>query len=86
MNRRTATVAQTATTTPDLIRNRVALLIRHYLSTRSPAIAASVVRHIEQLCDHPEFDGDSEERCMYLRLRRHWRWLSIAPTELRSHV
>ena len=33
---------------PDGLRERVAQLIRHYVDTRSPAIAASVVRHIEQ--------------------------------------
>ncbi|MCB1722306.1 MAG: ATP dependent RNA helicase [Chromatiaceae bacterium] len=63
---------------PDGLRERVAQLIRHYVDTRSPAIAASVVRHIEQLCDHPGFEGDSHERCMFLRLRAHWRWLAAS--------
>lgn len=63
---------------PDTIEQRLGQLIRHYLQTRSPAIASSVVRHIEILCAHPGFEGDSAERCAYLRLKTHWRWLANA--------
>ena len=74
---------------PNAIEQRLGGLIRHYLRTRSPAIAQSVVRHIETLCTHPAFEGDSAQRCAYLRLRMHWRWLAacVTPTdEARTHV
>jgi hypothetical protein len=61
---------------PDEIESRLGRLIRHYLKTRSPAIAGSVVRHIDSLCAHPAFEGGSAERCTYLRLKMHWRWLA----------
>lgn len=61
---------------PDAIEQRLGQLIRHYLQTRSPAIAGSVVRHIETLCAHPAFEGGSGELCAYLRLKTHWRWLA----------
>jgi len=63
---------------PETIKRRLRQLIRYYLSCRSPAIASSVVRHIEVLCAHPAYDGDSDERCAFLRLRVHWRWLARA--------
>ena len=61
---------------PDDIERRLGRLIRHYLRSRSPAIASSVVWHIELLCSHPGFAVDSRERRNYLRLRAHWRWLA----------
>ena len=61
---------------PEAIERQLGQLMRHYLRTRSPAIALSVVRHIETLCEHPRFGGGSSERCAYLRLRAHWRWLA----------
>ena len=61
---------------PDAIKQRLGDLIRRHVRERSPTIALSVVRHIEALCAHPEFDGDSTDRCGYLRLRAHWRWLA----------
>ena len=63
---------------PDAIERLLRILIRHYIRVRSPAIARSVVSHIEMLCAHPGFEGDSTERCAYLRLRAHWRWLAEA--------
>ncbi|MGD8591144.1 MAG: ATP dependent RNA helicase [Chromatiales bacterium] len=63
------------------IEQRIGCLIRHYLRSRSPATALSVVSHIEALCDHPDLVGDAVERCVYLRMRAHWRWLArITPT------
>ncbi len=64
---------------PDAIEQRLGRLMRHYLHSRSPAIAQSVVRHIETLCAHPAYTGDNSERCVYLRLRAHWRWLAHTP-------
>jgi hypothetical protein len=63
---------------PDAIEQRLGRLIRHYLRTRSPTIARWVVQHIETLCAHPGFEGDPSERCAYLRMRAHWRWLAHA--------
>jgi len=68
----------------EALERRIANLIRHYLRTRSPAIAQSVVRHIEQLCSHPGFEGDARARCAYLRLRTHWRWLAQNATPARE--
>lgn len=67
-------------TSAESLENRLGQLIRHYLQTRSPAIAGSVVRHIELLCAHPGFEGDSAQLCAYLRLKQHWRWLATAPS------
>lgn len=64
---------------PDEIETRLGRLIRDYLQTRSPAIAASIVRHIDTLCAHPGFEGGSAQRCVYLRLKMHWRWLAFHP-------
>lgn len=61
---------------PESIERRLARLISHYLETRSPAIARSVVRHIELLCAHPGFEGGAGELCALLRLKTHWRWLA----------
>ena len=65
-----------ATLPPETIEHRLGKLIRDYVWTRSPTIAQSVVQHIEQLCAHPGFDGEPAQRCAYLRLRAHWRWLA----------
>ena len=61
---------------PHDIEKRLGRLIRHYLRTRSPAIASLVVHHIETLCAHPGFAGGMGDRCVYLRLRAQWRWLA----------
>ncbi len=68
---------QPAGVSTDMIEQRLGKLIRHYVQTRSPAIASSVVRHIEMLCTHPGFEGGSSELCSYLRLKTHWRWLAM---------
>ena len=62
----------------DDIEHRLGRLIRQYVHTRSPTIALSVVRHLDCLCTHPAFESDPKERCAYLRLRMHWRWLAHA--------
>ena len=61
---------------PDAIRLRLGDLITRYTQTRSPVLAGAIVRHIEAICTHPGFDGDSEDLCGYLRLKVHWRWLA----------
>jgi hypothetical protein len=72
----TSSYQESAAVPPETIERRLGKLIRYYVRTRSPAIAQSVVRHIEQLCAHPGYDGEPAERCAYLRLRAHWRWLA----------
>lgn len=70
---------------PESIKRRLGALIRGYVHTRSPAIARSVVHHIEALCSHPQLECDPSERCAYLRLRAHWRWLAqVEPTRQRA--
>jgi hypothetical protein len=69
--------------TPDLstlatktLEHRLGKLIRCYAQRRSQNQARAVVRHLEALCLHPDYDGDPTHRCAYLRLAQHWRWLS----------
>jgi len=66
--------------TAEDLEQRIGILIRHYLRSRSPAIALSVARHIEALCSHPGFEGGTAQRCVYLRMRAHWRWLAQIST------
>ena len=70
------TLDRSRTLSPEAIRLRLGHLITRYAQTRSPAIAGTIVRHIELICTHPGFDGDSEDLCSYLRLKTHWRWLA----------
>jgi len=69
---------------PGAIEQRLGNLIRLYVQRRSPAIARSVVVHIEALCSHPGFESDSTERCAYLRLRAHWCWLADLTRDWRA--
>lgn len=62
--------------TPETLERRLAQLIRAYVRTGSPLVASSVVRHIESLCGHPGFAPRDGDRCAYLRLNAHWRWLA----------
>lgn len=64
----------------DSIRQQICNLIRRYVENRSSTIAVSIVQHIEALCDHPGFNGTSSDRCAYLRLKTHWRWLADNPS------
>lgn len=58
------------------IEERLGDLIRRYVQQRSWGLARAVVRHLEALCLHPDYDGDPIQRCAYRRLAQHWRWLS----------
>jgi hypothetical protein len=69
--------------TPDLsalasenLEHRLEKLIRCYVQRRSQDLTHAVVRHLEALCLHPDYDGDLAQRCAYRRLVQHWRWLS----------
>jgi len=58
------------------LEHRLGELIRRYVQQRSQERARAVVRHLEALCLHPDYDGDPAQRCAYRRLAQHWRWLS----------
>lgn len=58
------------------LEHRLAGLIRRYVQRRSQGLAQAVVRHLDALCLHPDYDGDPAQRCAYRRLVRHWRWLA----------
>lgn len=58
------------------LERQLAGLIRRYAQHRSLALAHQVVSHIEALRQHPDYDGDTEQRCVYHRLARHWRWIA----------
>jgi hypothetical protein len=58
------------------LEHRLAGLIRRYVRRRSRGLARAVVRHLEALCQHPDYDGDPAQRCAYRRLVRHSRWLA----------
>ena len=66
---------------PEDIENRIHYLLKFYTQARSPAIAQSIARHLELLAEHPLFEASGNQRCEYLRMRNHWRWLSgLKPT------
>jgi hypothetical protein len=58
------------------LERRLGKLIRRYVRRRSQHLARALVRHLEALCLHPDYDGDPVQRCAYRRLTQHWRWLS----------
>jgi hypothetical protein len=58
------------------LEHRLGKLIRLYVRRRSQHLARAVVRHLDALCLHPDYDGDPAQRCAYRRLAQHWRWLS----------
>jgi hypothetical protein len=62
----------------DSIKQHIGNLIRRYVENRSATIALSIVQHIEALCAHPGFNDTGRDRCAYLRLRAHWRWLAAS--------
>ena len=66
---------------PEDIEHRIHYLLKFYTQARSPAIAQSIARHLELLAEHPLFEASGNQRCEYLRMRNHWRWLSrLKPT------
>jgi hypothetical protein len=60
----------------ETLEHRLGTLIRRYVQRRSGELASAVVRHLEALYLHPDYDGDPAQRCAYRRLAQHWRWLS----------
>ena len=65
-----------STLASETLEQRLGNLIWRYVRRRSQHLARAVVRHLEALCLHPDYDGDPDQRCAYRRLAQHWRWLS----------
>jgi hypothetical protein len=59
---------------PARIQARLGILMRRYVRVRSPALARVIARYLEALCCHPGFRPPEEERCVYRRLAREWRF------------
>lgn len=62
--------------TPKKIEGRTGLLIRLYLINQHPMIAQAVGDHLNAILAHPGFVNSIEQRCLYLRLAKHWRCLA----------
>ena len=60
---------------PEQIAATLGLLMRWYLRRRSTAIARAVVKHIDALLVHPDFNAHPDERCVYRRLAMQWRYV-----------
>jgi hypothetical protein len=61
---------------PELLKARLAELIRAAVSQGATAVAETVVRHFQALYLHPELVADGDERAAYCRGARHWRGLA----------
>lgn len=61
---------------PELIKARLADLIRASVSQGAAAVAETVVRHFQALSLHPQLGADPDERAVYCRGARHWRGLA----------
>lgn len=57
---------------PELIKARLADLIRASVSHGAAAVAETVVRHFQALSLHPQLRADPDERAVYCRGARHW--------------
>ncbi|WP_316365285.1 ATP dependent RNA helicase [Candidatus Thiodiazotropha sp. CDECU1] len=60
----------------EILLSRIGFLIWRYQISRSRRMACAVVRHIEALCHHPEFDSSTTPYCGYHRSLNHWRLLA----------
>ena len=54
----------------------VACPVKAYQANRCDVHAWQIVRCAEALSRHPAFEGGDEQRCVYRRLARQWRWLA----------
>lgn len=61
---------------PESLERGLYCLVRNYQATRSAMIAWFVVRYAQALCQHPDFEGSSEQRCAWRRLAAQWQWLA----------
>lgn len=67
-----------------VLEQRLGALISRYVHDRSASLAAAILRHIEALCQHGDYDGDPRQRCVYRRLACHWRWLAQSGPAVRA--
>lgn len=63
---------------PSELEHGLTSLMQAYQHSRSALRAWLVVRYAEALYRHPAFEGSDEQRCVYHRLARQWRWLATA--------
>ncbi|MBT3011358.1 MAG: hypothetical protein ABW141_10725 [Candidatus Thiodiazotropha endolucinida] len=61
---------------PELLLSRIGFLVWRYQVSRSRKMALSIVRHMEAICRHPDFDEPTISRCGYNRSLKHWRMLA----------
>ncbi len=62
---------------PELIKARLADLVRASVSQGAAAVAETVVRHFQALSLHPQLAANLDERAAYCRGARHWRGLAV---------
>jgi len=70
---------------PELLKARLAGLIRASLSCGAAAVAETVVRHFQALSLHPQLAANLDERAAYCRGARHWRGLAVIGESCASH-
>ncbi len=63
---------------PEQIESRIKLLIRLYLLQHEVDIAIAVVEHINAILAYPHYIVDTETRCQFRQLAKHWRCLAWA--------
>lgn len=61
---------------PELLKARLAELIRAAVTQGAATVAETVVRHFQALSLHPELIARGDERAAYCRGARHWRGLA----------
>lgn len=61
---------------PELLKARLADLIRAAVTQGAATVAETVVRHFQALSLHPELIANGDERAAYCRGARHWRGLA----------
>ncbi len=61
---------------PELLKARLAGLIRASARQGAATVAETVVRHFQALSLHPQLAADLDERAAYCRGAQHWRGLA----------
>lgn len=61
---------------PELLKARLAGLIRASVKQGAAAVAEAVVRHFQALSLHPQLAADLDQRAAYCRGARHWLGLA----------
>ncbi len=70
---------------PELLKARLAGLIRASAEQGAAAVAETVVRHFQALSLHPQLAADLDERAAYCRGAQHWRGLAALGEVSASH-